>query len=171
MVDYVPPSTSQVSPKRPGTVEWGRAADERPIAIADGAPGAPRIAPIAFAGLFLGQIQTTSASPGGFNDLDRFEQIMMVGGRVGATTQPQIRFSTDNGASWGSWQSFGLVLEGDHLSFVLQKSLNRIVVLVGVEGATTTLSIPSAANAFQVRPSSSGVDLMRLNVFLLGGTP
>jgi hypothetical protein len=43
MTDYVPPLDTRTNPRKPINSEWAKAADNRPLAIAEGAPGAPYV--------------------------------------------------------------------------------------------------------------------------------
>ena len=63
MPDYVPPLDARTNPRKPGTSEWAKAADNRPLAIAEGAAGAPRVQGLAIASEYNGlPIVTISAA-------------------------------------------------------------------------------------------------------------
>ncbi|NBW18216.1 MAG: hypothetical protein EBR82_60600, partial [Caulobacteraceae bacterium] len=55
MTDYVAPVASKTDPGMGITSEWAKAADNRPLAMFEGATGAPRLQPLAL-DLFLGDM-------------------------------------------------------------------------------------------------------------------
>jgi hypothetical protein len=63
MTDYVAPNGTKTNPRKPGTSEWAKAADERPLAMFEHAPGAPRM---------VRKILGASGATVTFTDLDEF---------------------------------------------------------------------------------------------------
>jgi hypothetical protein len=63
MPDYVAPLDTRTNPRKPITSEWAKAADNRPLAIAEGAAGAPRVQGLAIASEYNGlPVVTISAA-------------------------------------------------------------------------------------------------------------
>jgi hypothetical protein len=81
---------------------------DNPIAIAEGATGAPPIHPAAMA-MHRGFVNLSGNTPQEFLNLDRFKVLRGDGAFFAGTTSVssafQVRYSDDNGATWGSYQN------------------------------------------------------------------
>jgi hypothetical protein len=145
---------------------------DNPIAIAEGTSGAPKIDGLALGRLYLGLLNAVSSTPAGFNDLPGFSTLLFLGARGPAGSSggdpPRIRFSTDNGSTWGSYIDFSNNVYLTPFNSVLQKSTNQAFHIYGSAPQTETRSVtvPSTANAFQIR---SGGGTYSAHVFLIGG--
>jgi hypothetical protein len=168
MTDYVAPVASKTDPGIGITSEWGKAADNRPLAMFEGATGAPRLQPHAL-DLYLGDgtwSGTTGAGISGLGTLDGV--VIWWGGDNGGTTNPaQIRLSADNGTTWGSWQTFSNNVSGGYLTngfalvglksgMIRNAHCPAAVPSAGFNLYSATLTVPSGgANAFQLRGSGA----------------
>ena len=153
---------------------------ENPIAIAQGAPGAPRVSGRALAGVHLGELaRSQTTSPIGIIDLDRWDEILLLGSAVSV----QISFTQDNGTTWEGWQqmytqssfvrSFG--------RYIISKSQGQITGgqlfaptfpdgTASASGWSASLTIPASSNGFRLRNSSSDF-AFNFSVFLIGSAP
>lgn len=133
------------------------------IAMAEGDPTAPKINGLALEGLYVAFLsRTNSTSPIGVNDLGDFNQITLSGSwRKQGAYGPQIRFSSDNGASFGGWSDL-LVSDATIGTLVIDKSLQSQSLgglSIANDGSPSrsptsgSLTIPSGADAFQLRAS------------------
>ena len=141
---------------------------DNPVAIAEGAPGAPKVQGVGLGQVFLGLVNTSGSSAVGFSDAERVEGIAFFGGKLGTGAVIQIRFSNNNGSSWGSWQT--LVGDSgtgtsDFVGFVDFRR-NRRRVANRFNGETGGLTIPSGMNAFQIR--SNGGTRLAMTVYAVG---
>jgi hypothetical protein len=148
-------SDAVIAFKKGITLQQGRALRDNPIAIAEGATGAPRVEGRAL-DTFMGTLSLVDTTATGFIDLDGFELIRAVGnideGAVVARNL-QIRFSNDNGSSYGSYQaitpSAGSAVQNIEMFFNMRTGVGRF--LTGGLNNALTLTVPANANAFQMR--------------------
>ena len=107
MSDYIGITEAQSNPFAPFTSELVKQLRDNPIAIAEGAPGAPRVVPKALGGLILPAFSASDNNWAGLVDLDDYNELLIYaygggsGGVLGGNVL-EIRFSVDNGASWSS---------------------------------------------------------------------
>lgn len=190
MADYIPITEGQSDPEAPVDSSLIKRLRDNPIAIAEGAAGAPKVQGVALGGIHLGFISRASNNPIGFNDLDGFDEILLIGSIIFGVSSPsfQIRFSEDNGATFGSYETitsfatssgarkmFGNLL----ISKTRQKvSYSLIAIDDGLsdtaidQSGDQAITIPASANAFQVRVSVTSLSIrFALNCFLIGGQP
>lgn len=153
MADWTEISDTSLDPDAPLTSELAYAWRDNPIAIAEGAAGAPRISPLAFDGTrILPAISTNGASILNLGDVEILEIFLnYVGG--GGSNNMGVRFSTDNGVGWGSYQTF--------YSSAIETwwRFGRINLVTGdfLIGSTTgTLTVPSDVNAVGFRIVGAG---------------
>ena len=122
MADYIGITEAQSNPFAPLTSELVKQLRDNPIAIAEGAPGAPKVQGVALGGLFAGQGETSRASSGSstiltVTDLDDVKTILLSGyaRRIegGANHRATVFYntSTDNGDSWSSVNTILCVAE------------------------------------------------------------
>lgn len=106
MATYTDTSTLNTSPNDPLTSELATALKDNPIAIAEGAEGAPKV-PGAAVQLFLGSVeagqgQTTSVT---ITDITRVKTVIVHGAGRGQNanfSSATYQLSSNNGASFGS---------------------------------------------------------------------
>jgi hypothetical protein len=157
---------------------------DNPIAIAEGATGAPRVEGRAL-DTYLGTV-AWSTSEGGFVGLDRCE--LVVGWvraiQYGARTL-RVRYTNDNGANWGSWQNVaGLPSQNSrayygHVILNLRTGLVRGKFLqsptadssLNAEnyGFSVTVTPLSGCNGFQFSYSAGGGAETEGDFYVLGG--
>lgn len=106
MADWTTITDTQVDPDAPLTSGLGYAWRDNPIAIADGATGAPRIVPLAMNNWY-GRIQLdTTTTPVVISGLESATTLAVVGNFANGasdTSSLQISGSADGGSTWGSW--------------------------------------------------------------------
>jgi len=108
MPDYNAILDTQVDPDAPLTSQLGYQFRDNPIAIAEGAAGAPRVTARSRAFEFIGAIDGSGTTAVGFNNLDVLSLINLQILATNQTDPPgsrnlEIRASSDNGASYGSF--------------------------------------------------------------------
>lgn len=158
MADWTDIPTNNLLPGEPWTSAKALAAFENPKAIAEGAADAPRVQADALGGLYLGHVSGSGWS--GMSGLGGVKEIVLVG-HSRTLNNHQIRFSNDNGSSWGSGQIFlastnetfvhnmKIDLETGECSFTYNGD-------AGNGASSTTLTMPSGeTNAFQLRVSGT----------------
>ena len=158
---------------------------DNPIAIAEGADGAPKVQGIALDKVFLCQItRGNNVTPIGVNDLDNVKGILFIGALHSRSpaSATQIRFSTNNGDTWGDW-SFWTFAEPTafatiHLDLITGDWVSTGVRLEGQidnfsSGALTqsgSFGVLANVNAFQIRNTFENArDWFNFNVFAIGG--
>lgn len=99
-------SDAAIAFQKPITLQQGRALRDNPLAIAEAASGAPRIAPAAF-NAWLGRVQLdATTTPVAITGCDPDTIITAVGSfanGVADAAEIQVSGSADGGATWGSW--------------------------------------------------------------------
>jgi hypothetical protein len=181
MAVYVPPIDSRTDPRKPGTAEWGKAVDDRPIAVAEGAVGAPRVQGVALGNvhLFSGILSTT---PVAFTGLDQLRDLMIVGtaqhdGTNGA--QLRVGFSSDGGSTWGASQD---VIVASNTNDWLTATVTINVVtgagyyigsgnISGTSGPVVgglALTVPANVNAVRLLRATSA-NTVHASLFVIGG--
>jgi hypothetical protein len=165
MPSYIPITDTQIDPDAPLTSQLAYQWRDNPIAIADGAAGAPRIARLALEndGFIKdeGPIITTDWAE--FVDIPRVRVIeVMIGftNSSGLVRSLQIAFSNDNGSSWGTSETI-LTLTNDgsiSISAYLDMDTGTLRGIRGFEVINQTLTVPSGgANAVRFRSSGSSI--------------
>ena len=140
---------------------------DNPIAIAEGAAGAPRVQGVALDKVFLGALFSTNlnTTPVGFIDLGGILGISLVGVVQGTTVGSlDIQYSTDNGATFGSSQTLYSpstpIIGGGHLDFTTGEfrftGSSETGSLQSTSRATT---VPAGINALRFTSESSGPNL------------
>lgn len=144
---------------------------DNPIATAEGAPGAPRVAPLAMkGGRVIGVATASSNNWVGFSDLEDISEVEL---QCYGSYIVQVRLSDDNGTTWGAPQDF--------FGFTNQSNISRIFFNLdtgefsAIRGTgetavnTGTLTLPSGTvDAFQVR-KSAGSDTFGVMAMISGG--
>jgi hypothetical protein len=179
MADYVPPLGTRTNPRKPVTSEWAKAADDRPIAVAEGAPDAPKVQGVALGGVSMGAIVVTGTGGQGYTNCDRMELVRAdISGNSPSEQLLRARYSNDNGATWGSWQDIVTTLFGVDSGFAGSMRINLRTGAVYIAAAQTTAAfsaspthtVPTGCNAFQLGWQASG-NTMYADFYCLGGVP
>lgn len=107
MADYRVISDTEVDPDAPVTSELAYAFRDNPIAIGEGAAGAPRVMGRSL-DIYLGTLPLNASNPAGFTGMDRVSWIagyfsIRTGGS--GTTPLQVRYSVNGGVTWGGWNT------------------------------------------------------------------
>ena len=142
-------------PGDPWTSGKAQAAFENVEALAEGAERAPRVAATALGGLALPAV-TSSGVFAGWTDLERVAELYLTGWyEAGVSVSPlQVRFSIDNGSTWGSSETlFSLPAETDGF---IALSINLVTgdysaTRFDAAAVNDTVTVPADVNAFQVR--------------------
>lgn len=180
MADYTTPPWSQLVAGKPWTDEKAAAAFENPIAIAEGADGAPKVQGVALGGVSLGAVAFSASSWGIITDLDRAELIV---GQVYAFTPSGsgallIRFSNNNGASYGASQA--LWESGPTGSISATVRVNMRTGAYSAIGSSSdgaiiqggTLTVPDGANAIGISTGTGSAGAAwAADFYCLGGRP
>ena len=143
---------------------------DNPVAIAEGAAGAPKVNGRALDKVFAGFL-TFGTTGDGLSNLDNvgglFFDLTYVSGSAG-TQGADVRFSTDNGATWGAWQVFisssvtsTTFSTRVHWDFNTQTQTAR-------SSSIQSITIPVGVNAFQFR-KGAGLPTLTGDFFIFGG--
>ena len=162
---YVAIPNGDIDQDSPLTQPLLTALRDNPIAITEGASGAPQIVGMAL-DLFLGDFTFTDTEAGlsGLGSLDGMMVLVNSVNSGSSARDMQIRMSNDNGATWGSWQDTGLSNGNGIGRAIMFIGLNSGLSMSVTDGASPTdinngwvaLTVPSGgANAFQFRASGS----------------
>lgn len=162
MADWVAITDSQVDPDAPLTSELAYAWRDNPIAIAEGAVGAPRIQMEAFgaAGILGGTLTGTTYIAITGLELVKFLQChCALGTPAGSTIN--IGFTNNGGSSWSSDYTIASVAVnvGAVMSFIIDLETGDFG-LAGLQGETligsfTTVTVPSNCDGIRIRTNQS----------------
>ena len=161
MTDYLPITDAETDPGAPGTSELWKKWRDNPIAIAEGATGAPRVQGIALGGMYLGSFTQDGKNPKALVGLDRVgllvADVITTGASAGGTVQ--IALSANGGASYGGWITLytepgaGEAHAAGRLHLDLVTGAWR-VRLLSSDGSTRTtdgtLTLPPGVNAIRL---------------------
>lgn len=146
MADWVTITDSQVDPDAPLTSELAYAWRDNPIAITEGAVGAPRVMPKALASSLLG-VFSVAASPVAVTNIGWVKKLY-IDGWVNDSGSTRAEFSSDNGATYGAAQVI-IGLSNNNAAF----RGCEIDITTGAystsSGFTGTLTVPSNVNAIR----------------------
>lgn len=188
MADWTTLADSQLDPDAPLTSELAYAWRDNPIAIAEGAAGAPKVVGQALSGVYLATLSTTTTSPIGVVGVDRARQFSIqsysaYAGFTGANRNIQARYTSDNGVSWGAWQgvfsvippgggnngwrNFNFSVDVVNGQFSVAGSGRQVgdFVIVYETGSHT---VPAGCNGVQIRWDTSGMPMSSV-FYCLGG--
>ena len=148
----------------------GMALRDNPIAISEGAPGAPRIAHRALTSLYLGG---SNGSGSGYSfTLTGTENLGVIDGEIDWALPPgaEIVFqaSTDGGSTWGSQQVMLSTGPGTSRRMMINLLTGEWRVHPNLSG---TFTIPSGCNAIRLKPDSgaSGSTTLAVMAWAAGG--
>lgn len=167
MADWTDPPYPQLVAGKPWTDEKASAAFENVEALAEAAPGSPRVQGVALGGISLGAVTVTGTGGQGWIGLDRVGLVYMtfVVGEPNNRTL-RVRFSSDNGSTYGSWQNLSIfstggtdVVSSGNLRLNIQTggwNIQRIDInntaspSAEAAGVGGTVTVPLNTNAFQL---------------------
>jgi len=159
MTSYITITDAETDPEAPLTSELAKKWRDNPIAITEGATGAPKIVSKAM-DLFLGTFGLFS-SPTGLTGLDDEDGLLIwfgISNTSGSSAMTlEFRFSNDNGTTWGSYQAFGPSISAstprNGFAIVgLRTGRYRATNNRDADSLTSgTFTVPSNCNAFQIR--------------------
>lgn len=157
MTDYIPFDPDELAPEAPATaLHFSRWANN-PIAIAEGAAGAPRVQGVALGGIYAGRVTHTGTGWVGWAGLDGVAEITIVT-TANTTFSGQtyrIRFSTDGGATW---TGESIIIDAPTVGNGRWVKMDLITGnFVGSSSYVGPLTIPAGVSAIQVRVSSGTI--------------
>lgn len=180
MADWKTIPDTDVDPDAPVTSELMYALRDNPVAIAEGATGAPRVMGVAL-DTFIGYNNTsmTQSNPVAFVGLEGIGEVLVAFNAAGSDSptgsqQLQVSFTNNNGSSWSSWVNLGNYLipgsstaSSRGCSYIFTISFNDGIacMLFGTQGASPVRSgnivssisgIPSNVNGVRFRQSLNG---------------
>lgn len=172
MTDYRAISDTEIDPDAPVTSELAYALRDNPIAIAEGAGGAPRVMGLAL-DIYLGALSINGQTPLGFTGMDRVSWIVgsfaFTYGTGSGAKIIQVRYSSDSGSTFGSWQNLIIISSssGSTSGSVIPSGQVRLnlrtgqYVYTGSQYAgllvgSGTNTVPAGCNAVQFRSDSNG---------------
>ena len=163
MADWTVIPDSVLDPDAPLTSDLAYAWRDNPIAIAEGASGAPKVQGIALGGVYIG-FASASVSPLAVTDLDRVKilHIDLVAG-ASTTWNFQMGFSNDNGATWGSYQNVGPTANAGgskiSLRFIVDLTTGAVsyvgTIPTGLLANSASLTVPADCNAIRMTATGS----------------
>jgi len=115
VADYITITEAQSDPEAAVDSSLIKRLRDNPIAIAEGAAGAPRIVPSAVTDFFIGNI-SGAATFVGFSNIEndklvRVDVAAAHSGTGGSTLR--LRLSSDNGSTWSAEQTISVVITAD----------------------------------------------------------
>lgn len=158
MADWVTINDSQVDPDAPLTSELAYAWRDNPVAIAEGAAGAPRVQPKAvFSPGILGNSGITGGNWIAITGLDGIKTIALdAGSSAGSGANFVIAFSNDGGSTWGSNQTIAnMSSNAVTLNLNINLATGSVIGGMVIGGTTVTniglsLTVPANCNAVRV---------------------
>ena len=137
---------------------------DNPVAIAEGAAGAPRVEARGREFGYYGSLSSTGTDAIGFTDIDPLivSQLFLGWSNTsGSTRQFQVRASNDNGSTWTDWITIFSNVSGTSIgSIALLNSTTGVMLrfdLPTLFPTTTNFGITSI-NAIQARSGGSGTN-------------
>lgn len=166
MTTYTAVTDTETGHLKPVTTSLLRRLRDNPIAVAEGATGAPRIMPAAL-DLYLGAIDISGATFSGLVGLGAIDAIAVHMNITtgGVTTNLRFRLSDDNGATWGLHFPIGSIASTSTYgiaTFLVSLKTPRALVMCSPHGSVaggrlTSYTIPgSGANGIQFNFTTSG---------------
>lgn len=180
MADWKQIPDTDVDPDAPVTSELTYALRDNPVAIAEGAAGAPRISPYSLSTGYIGNINTTAQDIVSFIDLNPVSSIVLKGATYGlSSAYLQVSLSTNNGGSWGSWSNISSGNLGS-AAVVTESVINTVNGSINTVSSSSSsapvlselsVSVPAGkVNAVRFRGSVNNANLIaRFLVFVDGG--
>lgn len=175
MADYIPIIATETDPEAPLRSSLLKRLEANPRAIAEGAPGAPRVMPLSRKLVIFSGAVTTS--PITITGLDPDIYVSMYGfinvsGSSGNATV-QMRFSSDGGATFGAWSDLTAASIGNVPASGQERmlSLRNGRILIGhgsnSSGQPFLLTSDYPVNAIGFRVNGTGT-LQGASIYLIG---
>jgi hypothetical protein len=176
MTAYTVISNSDIDQDSPVTQELVTALRDNPLAIAEGAPGAPKVSKFALGGLLLGSFSASGSNWAGLTGLGAIEEIAFnwYGGKSSSVTYPiqvSIRFTNDGGATWGAEQvlisksssaqqsNLGSGFSHINLKTGEKNSVGYLETTTGLSVENVTaLTVPLNCDGFQIRSINTALN-------------
>lgn len=145
---------------------------DNPVAIAEGATGAPRVQGIALSSVYLGNVHFTAPTTTGIlanlDNVKFLRFIMNAGNTSGASRTFGIAFSNDGGATFGANQGLFTTTGAGRSGYEYILDLETGQLDEASTNDTTTLTVPTNVNAVRFYASGTGCTLNILP-FIVGG--
>lgn len=173
MATYRAIASGETDPYAPIVASLMKALAANPIAIAEGASGAPRIMPLALQTYHQRVALATDAAAVSVLSLDPETVISVVGNFAngpGDTSSLQVSASSDGGSTWGAWFSLtGTTGATRHSVNAVINLKNGIVDLTAI----SAVDIGGNINALRFRHSAPLVagEAGRMSVYAIGRAP
>lgn len=176
MADWTTITDTQVDPDAPLTSGLAYAWRNNPIAIAEGATGAPRVMPLAMQTWIAGVALDDTATPVAVTGIDPNTMVQIMGNFKNGSTDAAsllISASSDGGTTWGDWAALmiGAANTRHSVHIVLNLKNGAYTSLLYDHGVIGT----GPFNALRFRHSDklmgSGRDAARLAVWSIGRAP
>lgn len=135
---------------------------DNPIAIAEGAAGAPRVQAVALAGVRQPLLTATGNSYVTLTNLDRYKSVQLVCAFVADAAADrfiQLNLSTNNGASWGASVSVGMSDRTFYTGFTVTVGMqDGVLMSAGLPGGSQFGQLGSGNyNALRIRQATSSL--------------
>lgn len=178
MADYNPILATETDPDAPLRSSLFKRLVANPIAIAEGATNAPRVLGKALGSTFRAYQSVSATTPAQWLGLDAMETIRvdLAVSTWGSAAVLQVRFSNDNGSTWGSYQTLVSNAPGVSTFAIGCAHINlrtgAVAAIMGtnpVSANSATLTVPTGCNAFQIRHSTGASAELRAMAWCLGG--
>jgi len=150
---------------------------DNPIAISEGATGAPRNQGISLDNVFAGYLTSTGTTPAALTGLDGVKQLKIVGAVNNSASSQivQIAFSNDGGSSYGSWQNLAIMSTSVFGTFEMTMNVvsgacsgSGVFGNSGLTIVASSVTVPSGVDAIQIRNNATG-GIIQANVYIIGG--
>ncbi len=177
MTTYTTIANSEVDPDSPVTSTLMTRMRDNPLAQAEGASGAPKIAGAAMGTLYLGNVYPTGVADAAILALDRVKTVF-ASGPIETVGDLRIRYSADNGGSYGSWFNIFTSTAGPGFYNITIDLVTGAVVIQGFDDnapglslTTTSTTATASANALQLGFTSGSATTSRayLTAFAVQG--
>lgn len=187
MPAYIPITELETDPGAPGTSELWKKWRDNPLAIAEGAPGAPRIRGKSLGNISMGAITVAGAGGQGYIDCDSMGLVAaQVVGVVATSRVLRARYSSNNGSTYGGWQNIVTTPSGREtvgcfsgsMRLNLQTGLFYFAVALAINptfppdnrvfSASGVHTVPDSCNAFQLSWDAAS-NTMNADFLCLGG--
>jgi hypothetical protein len=173
MADYVQILDTQIEPDAPLTSTLAAQWRDNPIAIAEGAAGAPRNRPLSLDLLIGGQsFELTGTTPVNFIDLSGISSLIVVASVTGLPepnetiiVSVEVSYSTNNGVDWSAWQGGIVSIAG----VVESGNMVHINLIEGRINSGTPITGAAGSNAVRFRKTSLNGNA-RVMVYGMGRT-
>lgn len=182
MADYNPILDAETDPEAGLRSSLFKRMVANPIAIAEGAPGAPKVQGIAMDGVLAAAFVDNLATAVAVTGLDRAKSLIInMSGSTSGGVSVRLEFSNDGGSTWGSIQQILSAAYGTNQYFTATMSLDietgdYVYGGIGVIGSTpsfqsrvATFTVPADCNAIRFSRSNTSLTNFSAHVQVIGG--